>query len=159
MRSIPKVASGLDDVIPGSLDAVVHYYGRVFNSIIPIFKPKVAEMCKLYENCQRMMCIAYQDPPLLPNLSLPNKTKSSCCRYILVFSNHAQIQFTRRRIHTVREGNVVGQYFPPRTRCTLAPEEAPESPAKTGGKVIATRGTRRNASPIRDVVDAVGKED
>ncbi|KAL9562557.1 hypothetical protein ACKAV7_013302 [Fusarium commune] len=59
MRSIPKVVSGLDDVIPGSLDAVVRRYGRVFDSIVPVAKPEVAEMCKLYENCQRMMCIAY----------------------------------------------------------------------------------------------------
>ncbi|KAL5586070.1 hypothetical protein FOBRF1_015940 [Fusarium oxysporum] len=59
MRSIPKVVSGLDDVIPGSLDAVVRLYGRVFDSIVPVSKPEVAEMCKLYENCQRMMCIAY----------------------------------------------------------------------------------------------------
>ncbi|QPC59226.1 hypothetical protein HYE67_001457 [Fusarium culmorum] len=59
MRSIPKVVSGLDDVIPGSLDAVVRLYGRVFDSIVPVSKPEVAEMCKLYENCQRMMCIAF----------------------------------------------------------------------------------------------------
>ncbi|EKJ77559.1 hypothetical protein FPSE_02057 [Fusarium pseudograminearum CS3096] len=59
MRSIPKVISGLNNVIPGSLDAVVHLYGRVFNSIIPVSKPKVAEICKLYENCQQMICIAF----------------------------------------------------------------------------------------------------
>ncbi|CEI61657.1 hypothetical protein FVEN_g2724 [Fusarium venenatum] len=59
MKSIPKVVSGLDDVIPGSLDAVVRLYGRVFDRIVPVSKPEVAEMCKLYENCQRMMCIAF----------------------------------------------------------------------------------------------------
>ncbi|KAF5004373.1 hypothetical protein FDECE_9120, partial [Fusarium decemcellulare] len=59
MRSIPKVVSGLDDVIPGSLDAIVRLYGRVFDTIVPVSKPEVAEMTKLYENCQRMMCIAY----------------------------------------------------------------------------------------------------
>ncbi|KAJ3541610.1 hypothetical protein NM208_g4531 [Fusarium decemcellulare] len=59
MRSIPKVVSGLDDVVPGSLDAIVRLYGRVFDTIVPVSKPEVAEMTKLYENCQRMMCIAY----------------------------------------------------------------------------------------------------
>ncbi|KAM0239625.1 hypothetical protein ACHAP5_008196 [Fusarium lateritium] len=59
MRSIPKVVSGLDDVVPGSLNSVVRLYERVFDSIVPVSKPEVAEMCKLYENCQRMMCIAY----------------------------------------------------------------------------------------------------
>ncbi|KAM5350803.1 hypothetical protein ACJ41O_007308 [Fusarium nematophilum] len=59
MRSIPKVVSGLDDVVPGSLEAVVRLYGRVFDNVVPVSKPEVAEMTKLYENCQRMMCIAY----------------------------------------------------------------------------------------------------
>ncbi|CAJ0542440.1 Ff.00g000790.m01.CDS01 [Fusarium sp. VM40] len=59
MHSIPKVVSGLDDVVPGSLNAVVRLYERVFDNIVPVSKPEVAEMCKLYENCQRMMCIAY----------------------------------------------------------------------------------------------------
>ncbi|KAJ4169645.1 hypothetical protein NW754_005797 [Fusarium falciforme] len=59
MRTIPKVVSGLDDVVPGSLDAIVRLYGRVFDTIVPVSKPEVAEMTKLYENCQRMMCIAY----------------------------------------------------------------------------------------------------
>ncbi|KAF5661434.1 UDP-n-acetyl-D-mannosamine 6-dehydrogenase [Fusarium heterosporum] len=59
MHSIPKVVSGLDDAIPGSLNSVVRLYERVFDNIVPVSKPEVAEMCKLYENCQRMMCIAY----------------------------------------------------------------------------------------------------
>ncbi|KAF5974994.1 UDP-n-acetyl-D-mannosamine 6-dehydrogenase [Fusarium coicis] len=40
MRSIPKLCLAL-------------------MIIVPVSKPEVAEMCKLYENCQRMMCIAY----------------------------------------------------------------------------------------------------
>ncbi|KAF7560402.1 hypothetical protein G7046_g3745 [Stylonectria norvegica] len=59
MHSIPKVVSGLDDVVPGSLDAIMRLYSPVFETIVPVSKPEVAEMTKLYENCQRMMCIAY----------------------------------------------------------------------------------------------------
>ncbi|KPM45175.1 hypothetical protein AK830_g1386 [Neonectria ditissima] len=59
IQSIPKVVSGLDDVAPGSLEAITRLYGRVFDSVVPVSKPEVAEMTKLYENCQRMMCIAY----------------------------------------------------------------------------------------------------
>ncbi|KAH7155987.1 hypothetical protein EDB81DRAFT_646692 [Dactylonectria macrodidyma] len=59
MRSIPKVVSGLDDVIPGSSDAITRLYGRVFEKLVLVSKPEVAEMTKLYENCQRMMCIAF----------------------------------------------------------------------------------------------------
>ncbi|KAH8651150.1 polysaccharide biosynthesis protein vipA/tviB [Xylariales sp. PMI_506] len=59
IRSIPKVISGLDDVMPGSLDAITQLYSAVFDNVVPVSAPEVAEMVKLYENCQRMMCIAY----------------------------------------------------------------------------------------------------
>lgn len=59
MRSIPKIISGLDDLVPGSLDAIGRLYRRTFDNVIPVSKPEVAEMTKLYENCQRMVCIAY----------------------------------------------------------------------------------------------------
>jgi UDP-N-acetyl-D-mannosaminuronate dehydrogenase len=31
----------------------------MFRAVITVSKPEVAEMMKLYENCQRMICIAY----------------------------------------------------------------------------------------------------
>ncbi|KAM5353905.1 hypothetical protein ACJ41O_000555 [Fusarium nematophilum] len=59
IRSIPKVVSGLDDIVPGSFEAVSRVYSTIFDKVIPVSKPEVAEMTKLYENCQRMVCIAY----------------------------------------------------------------------------------------------------
>lgn len=56
---IPKIISGLDDISPGSLDAISEIYSNVFDQVVPVSKPEVAEMMKLFENCQRMMCIAY----------------------------------------------------------------------------------------------------
>ncbi|KAI1611299.1 polysaccharide biosynthesis protein vipA/tviB [Exophiala viscosa] len=56
---IPKVISGLDDISYGSLDSITRLYSKVFASVIPVSSPEVAEMTKLYENCQRMVCIAY----------------------------------------------------------------------------------------------------
>jgi len=56
---IPKIVSGLDDIVPGSLEAITRLYGSVFETVVPVSKPEVAEMTKLYENCQRMVCIAY----------------------------------------------------------------------------------------------------
>ncbi|KAH0490794.1 hypothetical protein TgHK011_002246 [Trichoderma gracile] len=56
---IPKVISGLDDVVPGSLSAIKKVYSAVFNEVVPVPKPEVAEMTKLFENCQRMVCISY----------------------------------------------------------------------------------------------------
>ncbi|KAL3421198.1 UDP-N-acetyl-D-glucosamine 6-dehydrogenase 1 [Phlyctema vagabunda] len=58
-ESIPKIISGLDDVAPDSLKYIQKLYGRVFENIVPVSCPEVAEMTKLYENCQRMVCIAY----------------------------------------------------------------------------------------------------
>ncbi|KAJ4124187.1 hypothetical protein NW768_009541 [Fusarium equiseti] len=59
VKSIPKIISGLDDITPGSLDAIARVYSTIFDTIVPVSKPEVAEMVKLYENCQRMVCIAY----------------------------------------------------------------------------------------------------
>ncbi|KAL7930306.1 hypothetical protein V8C35DRAFT_324521 [Trichoderma chlorosporum] len=56
---IPKVISGLDDVVPGSLAAISQLYSAVFHKVVTVSQPEVAEMTKLYENCQRMMCIAF----------------------------------------------------------------------------------------------------
>jgi len=58
-RSIPKVVSGLDDVVPGSLDRIARLYSMVFDNVVKVSRPEVAEMTKLYENCQRMVAIAY----------------------------------------------------------------------------------------------------
>jgi nucleotide sugar dehydrogenase len=56
MRSIPKVISGLT---PDSLSAITRLYTPVFDRLVPVSRPEVAEMMKLYENCQRMMNIAF----------------------------------------------------------------------------------------------------
>ncbi|CZT22963.1 related to UDP-N-acetyl-D-mannosamine 6-dehydrogenase [Ramularia collo-cygni] len=55
-ETIPKIISGLNEE---SLQSISDLYSRVFQNIVPVSKPEVAEMTKLYENCQRMMCIAY----------------------------------------------------------------------------------------------------
>lgn len=54
--TIPKIISGLDE---NSLSSIQNLYSRVFTHLVPVSCPEVAEMTKLYENCQRMMCIAY----------------------------------------------------------------------------------------------------
>ncbi|KAL5116521.1 hypothetical protein ACEQ8H_005642 [Pleosporales sp. CAS-2024a] len=59
VRLIPKVVSGLEDIVPGSLAAISQLYGTVFETVVPVSKPEVAEMTKLYENCQRTITIAY----------------------------------------------------------------------------------------------------
>ncbi|KAL8391768.1 hypothetical protein RB595_002105 [Gaeumannomyces hyphopodioides] len=58
-RLIPKVISGLDDTCPGSLAAITRLYAPVFDTLVPVSRPEVAELTKLYENCQRMINIAY----------------------------------------------------------------------------------------------------
>lgn len=58
-QNIPKIISGLDDVAPGSLASIYELYSSTYNTVVPVSRPEVAEMTKLYENCQRMMCIAY----------------------------------------------------------------------------------------------------
>ncbi|KKY25838.1 putative udp-glucose dehydrogenase udp-mannac [Diplodia seriata] len=55
-KAIPKIISGLT---PKSLDAIQAVYSTVFDAVVPVSKPEVAEMTKLFENCYRMVNIAY----------------------------------------------------------------------------------------------------
>ncbi|KAJ1038356.1 hypothetical protein NDA14_006777 [Ustilago hordei] len=55
-QDIPKVVSGLDTP---SLHRITELYSRVFSKVVPVSKPEVAEFTKLYENCQRLINIAY----------------------------------------------------------------------------------------------------
>lgn len=55
-REIPKVISGLDE---DSLTFIKRVYAKVFQRVVLVSKPEVAEMSKLYENCYRMINIAY----------------------------------------------------------------------------------------------------
>jgi len=58
-ESIPKIVSGLDDIAPGSLHSIFKLYSTAFEKVVQVSSPEVAEMTKLYENCQRMVNIAY----------------------------------------------------------------------------------------------------
>lgn len=49
-RAIPKIVSGLDDVVPGSLDAIMQLYSQSFDQVVPVSRPEVAEMMKLGHN-------------------------------------------------------------------------------------------------------------
>ena len=53
---IPKIISGYDEKC---LEEVKKWYSRVYNQVVPVSSMKTAEMCKLHENCQRMVNIAY----------------------------------------------------------------------------------------------------
>jgi len=59
LKDIPKIISAFDDIMPGSLQSIKNLYGGVFHHLVPVSSPEVAEMAKLYENCQRMVCIAF----------------------------------------------------------------------------------------------------
>ena len=53
---IPKVIAGLNDK---SRDIIEEYYNKVIKRIVPVSSTECAEMCKLYENCFRLINIAY----------------------------------------------------------------------------------------------------
>lgn len=55
-KEIPKLVSGLT---PKALSIIKGLYGKVFDQILPVSSPETAEMTKLFENCQRMINIAY----------------------------------------------------------------------------------------------------
>jgi nucleotide sugar dehydrogenase len=53
---IPKIISGIDEE---SLCHVMEFYGSVFEKLVPVSSMETAEMCKLAENCFRMINITY----------------------------------------------------------------------------------------------------
>lgn len=55
-HEIPKIISGLT---PAALEELTSLYGKVYQQMVPVSKPEVAEMTKLFENCYRMINIAY----------------------------------------------------------------------------------------------------
>ena len=55
-RNIPKIVSGFDS---NSLNSIINVYSQVFDTVVPVSSIETAEMCKLYENCFRMINIAY----------------------------------------------------------------------------------------------------
>lgn len=56
MEDIPKIVSGVNKE---SLDRIKTIYSKVVKKIVPVSSTECAEMCKLYENCFRMVNIAY----------------------------------------------------------------------------------------------------
>ncbi|KAK7529406.1 UDP-N-acetyl-D-mannosamine 6-dehydrogenase [Phyllosticta citricarpa] len=55
-KAIPKLVSGLT---PKALNLIQSLYGQVFDHVVPVSSPETAEMTKLFENCYRMVNIAY----------------------------------------------------------------------------------------------------
>lgn len=55
-HEIPKIISGLNMV---SLVSIREYYTPVFSRLVEVSSTETAEMCKLYENCFRLVNIAY----------------------------------------------------------------------------------------------------
>ncbi|KAF2138289.1 uncharacterized protein K452DRAFT_353155 [Aplosporella prunicola CBS 121167] len=55
-KEVPKIVSGLTTK---SLAAIKNIYAQAFDHIVPVSKPEVAEMTKLFENCYRMVNVAY----------------------------------------------------------------------------------------------------
>jgi nucleotide sugar dehydrogenase len=56
MEDIPKVISGVNE---DSLKVIQRIYSKVIKHVVPVSSTECAEMCKLYENCFRMINIAY----------------------------------------------------------------------------------------------------
>lgn len=60
-QTCPKSIFGLDDIAPGSLQSISALYSPIFSNLVEVSSPEIADvqMTKLYENCQRLVCIAY----------------------------------------------------------------------------------------------------
>lgn len=55
-ENIPKIISGLNKL---SLDKIKNIYSQVIKQVVTVSSTETAELCKLYENCFRVVNIAY----------------------------------------------------------------------------------------------------
>jgi nucleotide sugar dehydrogenase len=81
VQTIPKVVSGQTELCK---EKVYYLYNQVFDHIVPVSSPKVAEMCKLFENIQRLV-----------NISLVNETFSLCRELGINFYESLQAAATK----------------------------------------------------------------
>jgi nucleotide sugar dehydrogenase len=81
IRQIPKVISGLT---PACCKKVQELYGRLFDTVVPVSSPKVAEMCKLFENIYRFI-----------NISLVNEMLILCRKMNISFHETLQAAATK----------------------------------------------------------------
>lgn len=81
LKSIPKVISGQTLTCR---EKVMELYKQCFDTIVPVSSPKVAEMCKLFENIQRLV-----------NISLVNETFLLCQKLNVDFYESLQAAATK----------------------------------------------------------------
>lgn len=56
LDEIPKVVSGVTE---RCREKIIDLYGKVFRRLVPVSSPKVAEMTKILENCQRFVNLSF----------------------------------------------------------------------------------------------------
>ena len=78
LNQIPKIISGINNT---SLDKIRQYYSSVFDACISVSSLETAEMCKLYENCFRIVNIAYtnQIADMCDELNIDKNEMISAC--------------------------------------------------------------------------------
>ncbi|MFM1652333.1 nucleotide sugar dehydrogenase [Brevibacillus sp. B_LB10_24] len=81
IRQIPKVISGLT---PACCKKVKELYVTLFDTVVPVSSPKVAEMCKLFENIYRFI-----------NISLVNEMLIMCRKMNISFRETLQAAATK----------------------------------------------------------------
>lgn len=81
LSNIPKVVSGVTN---NCLEKVVALYQLCFDQVVPVSSPRVAELCKLFENIQRLV-----------NISLVNEMDVICHRMGISFRESLQAAATK----------------------------------------------------------------
>ncbi|HDR4907900.1 TPA: nucleotide sugar dehydrogenase [Bacillus cereus] len=81
VQSIPKVVSGQTEKCRQKALAL---YATVFDKVVPVSSPKVAEMCKLFENIQRLV-----------NISLVNELNALCKKLNIDFREAIEAAATK----------------------------------------------------------------
>ncbi|WP_307471585.1 nucleotide sugar dehydrogenase [Cytobacillus purgationiresistens] len=81
LKSIPKIVSGQTDKC---LEMIKSFYGTIFNELVPVSSPKIAELGKIFENTQRLV-----------NISLVNEMDTLCRELDIDFYESLQAASTK----------------------------------------------------------------
>lgn len=78
LEQIPKIISGITNK---SLDKIREYYSGIFEMCISVSSVETAEMCNLYENCFRVVNIAYTNEiaDMCSNLQIDTNEMIAAC--------------------------------------------------------------------------------
>ncbi|KAH8685004.1 hypothetical protein BGZ61DRAFT_495291 [Ilyonectria robusta] len=104
LSSIPKIVSALDVIRPGSLSAIVQLYSTVFDTVVPVSSPEMADACTTHRIDPYEVCRAASTKPFgymnyTPGLGVGEHCIPVNPFYLLSNSSFPLLEEATKRMH------------------------------------------------------------